>query len=225
MKKTILISALLAVSVVLAGCQPAEDGEGTPGALETPMEGSPIAETPFAETPLAETPLAETPLAETPLAETPAAETPAATETEGAIPPTGEEMVPDLSTDIFEEYSVQLADGTEVGSLVDLVLDLNQGRVVYLVISLEPEAGGETTTGSPTPATEGQGQQAVSQGTPVPWDLVSLDEQQRTITLDIDQEQLQGAPTVDLNTWPDPSDPDWDAEIRSYWGTEVGDTE
>jgi hypothetical protein len=40
--------------------------------------------------------------------------------------------------------------------------------------------------------------------------------------LNVTEETLRNAPVFDennLNTWPDPADPNWDTNIRDFWDT------
>jgi hypothetical protein len=196
MKKRRMFGALLVLGL-LAACAsgPIE---------ETQPVGSPPVEV-LTEAPSVGTPAEGMPSEEMPSEEAALTGTPAVSETEAVVPPTGSEAQPALVNEITGD-SLQLADGSPVpGQAVDLVLDLQKASVAYLVISLN---SGEAASGTQD-----------GQGVPIPWELVTIDQVQGLVTLDATLEQLQGAPVMDLSLWPDPSDPQWQATLQSYWGT------
>ena len=123
------------------------------------------------------------------------------TETPG-IPVTGENNASRLSNEL--QFPVLGQDGQQIGNVSDMVLDLDNTRVSYVVVSAD-------------------GREVV-----VPWDSLTLQAgtssntsgQQNAFILQTDQETFSNAPTVDINAiLPQTGQPagDWDAEISSYW--------
>lgn len=92
--------------------------------------------------------------------------------------------------------------GENLGKLVEIMIDLNSGRVAYAVLSF----GGHLGLGDKLFA--------------VPWDALTVDTEQRVLVLDADQESLKNAPGFDQDRWPGTSaeDDTWLAGIYDYYG-------
>lgn len=91
------------------------------------------------------------------------------------------------------------AQGEELGELQDLIIDLSNGQVLYGIVNV----GGFL----------GIGENSVA----IPWQQVQLDEAEERLVVDVETETLENAPTLDLEGWEAPTDPDWDADIRQFW--------
>lgn len=75
--------------------------------------------------------------------------------------------------------------GEQLGNLKQLVLDLEDGRVAYAVLSF----GGFMGMGDKLFA--------------MPWDALRLNPNDQTFILDVDKEVLKEAPGFDKEHWPD----------------------
>jgi sporulation protein YlmC with PRC-barrel domain len=110
------------------------------------------------------------------------------------------------------DFNVVDANGQDLGEVEDVILDLSAGRAGYGLVDF----GGVLGVAENTVA--------------VPWDrmqLIAGDDGQPNDTvfqLDVTEETLRNAPVFDDNdwrTWPEPADPDWDANYRDFWQTVV----
>lgn len=91
--------------------------------------------------------------------------------------------------------------GTQLGSLKELVIDLEEGRVAYAVLSF----GGFL----------GKGDKLFA----IPWEALLPSPQDRTFILDVKKEALSKAPGFDRDQWPDEAhEAGWLADIYEYYG-------
>lgn len=88
----------------------------------------------------------------------------------------------------------------KLGELVDIMIDVESGRVAYAVLSF----GGVLGIGDKLFA--------------IPWYALTLDADRKCFILDIDKERLRHAPGFDKNHWPSMSDPAW-TNHASYFDT------
>jgi sporulation protein YlmC with PRC-barrel domain len=94
------------------------------------------------------------------------------------------------------------AAGEQLGNLKELVIDLEDGRVAYAVMSF----GGFLGMGDKLFA--------------IPWEALVLDPKDQTFILDVDKEVLKEAPGFDKNHWPDNAqyEAGWLLDIYEYYG-------
>jgi hypothetical protein len=89
------------------------------------------------------------------------------------------------------------------------MIDIPSGRVAYAVLSF----GGILRMGNKLFA--------------VPWEVLTVDEDQKCFILNVDRATLENAPGFDKDNWPDMADPAWGTQIyshygrRPYWDTET----
>ena len=83
-----------------------------------------------------------------------------------------------------------------------LMIDLPSGRIAYAVLSF----GGFL----------GMGEKLFA----VPWNALTVDEDQKQIVLNADKEQLKNAPGFDKDDWPDMVNIRWGTQIHTYYGTQ-----
>jgi sporulation protein YlmC with PRC-barrel domain len=101
--------------------------------------------------------------------------------------------------------------GQDLGRVDELVLDLDSGRISYVIVSL----GGFLGIGDKLFA--------------VPWELFSLQPGEPRLFLDIDKQMLEDAPSFEKSKWPDMADAGWAAAIHShyaqkpYWNSDITD--
>jgi sporulation protein YlmC with PRC-barrel domain len=94
------------------------------------------------------------------------------------------------------------AEGEGIGKIDEIMIDTLTGRVAYAVLSF----GGFLGMGDKLFA--------------IPWNLLSLDEDNKTFRLDVDRETLKKAPGFDKNNWPDMTDRSWGSAIYKYYRSE-----
>lgn len=99
--------------------------------------------------------------------------------------------------------------GEKLGDIKELMIDLPSGRVAYAVLSF----GGLV----------GMGEKLFA----VPWNALTVDEDEKRLILNADKELLKNAPGFDKDNWPDMADTAWATQIHSYyrsrpyWETDV----
>jgi sporulation protein YlmC with PRC-barrel domain len=93
-------------------------------------------------------------------------------------------------------------EGEELGSIKDLMIDLDDGQVAYAVLSF----GGFLGLGDKLFA--------------IPWEAFSFEAEDHTAILDVDKEVLKNAPGFDKDHWPDNAqyEAGWLLEIYEYYG-------
>ncbi|HVE40966.1 MAG TPA: PRC-barrel domain-containing protein [Planctomycetota bacterium] len=101
-----------------------------------------------------------------------------------------------LSGNRLSGCRVENSAGEVLGKVEDIILDEEQGRVAYLLLSL----GGFLGIGTKFFV--------------FPWAAVHHDRGERKVIVDIDRESLRNAPGFDRETWPDLSDRTWASRIR-----------
>src|SRR5437868_10841088 len=90
---------------------------------------------------------------------------------------------------------VRNAAGEDLGKIEEIMLDVPTGRVAYAVLSF----GGFLGMGNKLFA--------------VPWNALTLDEQEHQFILDVDKQVLENAPGFDKDNWPEIADPNWGSQI------------
>jgi sporulation protein YlmC with PRC-barrel domain len=91
--------------------------------------------------------------------------------------------------------------GEDLGKVDEIMLDLHNGHVAYVVVSY----GGVLGMGNKLFA--------------VPWNAFTIDEDEKTFVLDIQKERLENAPGFDKDNWPDMADQTWASGVYKYYGT------
>lgn len=91
--------------------------------------------------------------------------------------------------------------GEDLGDIKEIMLDMNNGRIAYAVLSF----GGFLGMGDKLFA--------------VPWNALALDTENKRFILDVEKDRLESAPGFDKDDWPDMADPTWQNQIHSYYGT------
>jgi len=92
--------------------------------------------------------------------------------------------------------------GEELGTLKELVIDLDDGRIAYAVLSF----GGFLGLGDKLFA--------------IPWEALIMDMEENRFILDLDKEVLKHAPGFDKDNWPDNAqyEAGWLLNIYEYYG-------
>jgi sporulation protein YlmC with PRC-barrel domain len=92
--------------------------------------------------------------------------------------------------------------GEELGTIKEVMIDLDEGRVNYTVLSF----GGLLGMGDKLFA--------------IPWEALTLNTEDHTFILNVEKEQLENAPGFDKDNWPDEAQyqAGWLADLYSYYG-------
>ena len=92
--------------------------------------------------------------------------------------------------------------GEQLGNLKELVIDLEDGRIAYAVLSF----GGFL----------GRGDKLFA----IPWEALDLNPKDHTFILDVDRDTLKEAPGFDKDHWPDNAqyEAGWLLDIYEYYG-------
>jgi sporulation protein YlmC with PRC-barrel domain len=96
--------------------------------------------------------------------------------------------------------SVYNQAGEDLGKIDEIMLDIPSGRIAYAVLSF----GGILGIGSKLFA--------------IPWNALTLDEDEKRFILNVDAKTLENAPGFDKSNWPDMADTTWGSEIFLYYG-------
>jgi sporulation protein YlmC with PRC-barrel domain len=111
--------------------------------------------------------------------------------------------VPDavlLRSKALFDYRVKSPQGEDLGTIEEVILDREVGRVAYAVLSF----GGFLGLGN--------------RWVPVPWDAVALRSAEKVLLLNIDKDKLQKAPNFEGPTLPELAHRQWGAVIHTYYG-------
>jgi sporulation protein YlmC with PRC-barrel domain len=106
-----------------------------------------------------------------------------------------------LSADTITGDDVCNLKDEKLGTIQDIMLDIQNGKIRYAVLS----SGGFL----------GMGDRLFA----IPWSALKLDSEHKRFTLDVDMERLQAAPGFDKDNWPNWSDSSWSASVDSYYQT------
>jgi hypothetical protein len=88
-----------------------------------------------------------------------------------------------------------------MGKVDEIMIDTPTGRVAYAVLSF----GGFLGMSNKLFA--------------IPWDKLSLDEENKRFILNVDKEKLENAPGFDKDNWPDMESTSWRSDLYSYYGS------
>lgn len=106
-----------------------------------------------------------------------------------------------LSASTLMDDPVRNSSGEDLGKIEDLMIDLDEGRIAYAVLSF----GGFLGMGDKLFA--------------IPWSALKIDADQHAFVLDVDKEMLENAPGFDKDHWPDMADRRWGEHVYSYYGS------
>jgi len=89
--------------------------------------------------------------------------------------------------------------GEKLGYIKDFMLDMDNGRIRYAVMS----CGGFL----------GMGDRLFA----IPWSALDLDTERRCFLLDVGIDRLKAAPGFDKDDWPDMADEQWAGKVRYHF--------
>src|SRR5213075_2681803 len=104
---------------------------------------------------------------------------------------------------------VKSAQGDEIGTVKDIVLDRNTGCLAYTVLSTTGGGGGTRVSG---------GGKMVA----VPWAVYSPSTDVNVLTVTVDRERIYSAPVFDYASIDEYSRPDYITNVYSYYGVSPG---
>lgn len=107
-----------------------------------------------------------------------------------------------LSASTLDDDDVYDLKGEKLGSIKEIMLDINSGRVCYVVMSF----GGFLSMGEKLFA--------------IPWSALKVDTENKRFLFDTDEKRLKEAPGFDTDNWPNMADPTWEKKVHSYYGTQ-----
>ncbi|WP_018608663.1 PRC-barrel domain-containing protein [Uliginosibacterium gangwonense] len=106
-----------------------------------------------------------------------------------------------LSASSLSSDDVYNPKGEKLGSIKELMLDIESGKICYAVLSF----GGFLSIGEKLFA--------------VPWSALAVDTGNKRIVMDTDEERLKNAPGFDSDKWPNMADSTWEKSVHAYYGT------
>lgn len=106
-----------------------------------------------------------------------------------------------LSAGTLKGTKVVNTKGEDIGSIEELMIDLDSGFLAYAVLSF----GGIMGIGDKLFA--------------IPWAAMTIDTKDKKFVLDVDKERLEKGEGFDKNDWPNMSDLEWRARMYEYYGT------
>lgn len=104
-----------------------------------------------------------------------------------------------LSSSTLTGDDVVDREGNKLGTLKELMIDLDRGEVAYAVLS----RGGMAGIGEKLFA--------------VPWALLEVDTDRRRVVLDVEEEVLDNSPGFDPDNWPQ-FNTEWGTAIHEHYG-------
>jgi hypothetical protein len=97
------------------------------------------------------------------------------------------------------DRKVRNLEGEDVGKIEHLMIDVENGRIAYAVLSF----GGFLGMGSKLFA--------------VPWESLSIDPDRDEFVLAVNKERLKNAPGFDEDNWPNMTESAWRDELHRYY--------
>ena len=105
-----------------------------------------------------------------------------------------------LAASTLEGDSVRNSAGEDLGKVDEIMIDIPSGQVAYAVLSF----GGILGMGNKLFA--------------VPWNALTVDEDEKCFILNVDRRTLETAPGFDKDNWPDMADTGWGSQIFEHYG-------
>ncbi len=105
-----------------------------------------------------------------------------------------------MAADTLEGDKVVNSRGEDLGTIEEIMIDVQRGRVAYAVMS----CGGFLGMGDKLFA--------------IPWGALTLDADRHCFVLDADKERFQNAPGFNKDHWPSMADNTWAMQVHDYYG-------
>ncbi|WP_321946248.1 PRC-barrel domain-containing protein [Paraburkholderia sp. J10-1] len=107
-----------------------------------------------------------------------------------------------MAASTLDSDRVLSSDGDEVGKVKEIMLDVESGRIAYMVMS----SGGFLGIGDKLLA--------------VPWNALTLDASRKCFVIALNSERVKNAPGFDKGEWPSMADRTWASSVHQYYGRE-----
>ena len=107
-----------------------------------------------------------------------------------------------LAASKLDGDTVYSANGDDVGKIKEIMLDMNSGRIAYVVLS----SGGFL----------GMGDKLLA----IPWNAFAIDPERKNLQLSISTEKIKNAPGFDKDSWPSMTNHAWANSVHEYYGIE-----
>jgi sporulation protein YlmC with PRC-barrel domain len=107
-----------------------------------------------------------------------------------------------MAASTLEGDRILSTDGEEVGKVKEIMLDVQGGRIAYVVMS----SGGFLGIGDKLLA--------------IPWNALTLDTTRKCFLLSLSSERVKNAPGFDKDRWPSMADRTWATSLHQYYGRE-----
>jgi len=105
-----------------------------------------------------------------------------------------------LSCSAVTGFRVRDSQGDDLGTIKEIMIDMEQGRVAYAVLSFGAMLG------------------VTDKLFAVPWSALKMNQSTHEFMLHADRRRLESAPSFDKNHWPDMLDNAWCQQVYSYYG-------
>jgi len=105
-----------------------------------------------------------------------------------------------MAADTLEGDRVVNAEGEDLGTIQDIMIDVQRGCVAYAVMS----RGGILGLGDKLYA--------------IPWSAMTLDADRKRFVLDAAKERFDQAPGFDKDHWPSMADSRWAGQVHEFYG-------
>lgn len=105
-----------------------------------------------------------------------------------------------MAADTLEGDRVVNREGESLGTIQDIMIDVQRGCVAYAVMS----SGGFLGMGDKLFA--------------LPWNALTLDADHKCFVLDASKERFENAPGFDKDHWPSMADSSWATQVHDFYG-------
>ncbi|MGE5616268.1 MAG: PRC-barrel domain-containing protein [Bacillota bacterium] len=105
-----------------------------------------------------------------------------------------------MAADTLEGDRVINHKDEDLGTIKDIMIDVQRGRVAYAVMS----CGGVLGMGDKLFA--------------IPWNALTLDADRKCFVLDADEQRFEKAPGFDKDHWPSMADNQWASRVHEFYG-------
>ena len=105
-----------------------------------------------------------------------------------------------MAASTLDGDKILCTEGDEVGKVKDIMLDVQSGRIAYVVMS----SGGFLGIGDKLLA--------------IPWSALTLDTDRKCFLLAMSAERVKNAPGFDKDHWPSMADLSWATGLHEYYG-------
>ncbi|WP_144147144.1 PRC-barrel domain-containing protein [Paraburkholderia sp. BCC1884] len=104
-----------------------------------------------------------------------------------------------MTSSTLDGTKVISSDGEDIGKISDIMLDVQNGRIAYAVLS----EGGFLGMGTTLHA--------------IPWNALTLDTEEKCFHVSIAAEQIKSDPGFDKDHWPSMADSTWGTTVHQYY--------